>query len=400
MWRPARIVRDQLRVVLPHTYYLSGLLLLYLLTDVALVLVNVPLRWGWLPEGNRIAGQGMLYAAAAYGSYRAIHFHPFLRPDYGKWLRHSPWTSKLPLPNGPVYLVWQDAILLALATTLSMRSDQIHPLAAAAAFLACYLVVTALTLKLTSEGTYAFLVLMTIGGGVRAHERPIVAMTCLVVSYGFAAWGLRRSFRRFREWDLDYWEDRRSSDLVNDGEPGSKARDQQVGWPFGQLSPKSRRRPKSAPYGLAVAALCGWGTHVGLHYALGGVAILADSKPLYLLVVGTFSGILAFLRLGIYCSGYGSPISLWGRLATFRWIIPSYDQVFATPLFMVVAGLFGSSIFASLNVPFVYGAPLLLAVMVALAFTMPPSLDDWRLIGGHRVSPQVQNNKAEFVQTQ
>ena len=44
-------------------------------------------------------------------------------------------------------------------------------------------------------------------------------------------------------------------------------------------------------------------------------------------------------RVSAYVTGYAPPISLGGRFRTFRWIIPSYDQVLVTPLVSMFAGL-------------------------------------------------------------
>src|SRR5258708_916362 len=45
--------------------------------------------------------------AILHGVFRAWVFHPGVRPEYRRWLNGTPWTSRKPLPLGPVQLVWQ-----------------------------------------------------------------------------------------------------------------------------------------------------------------------------------------------------------------------------------------------------------------------------------------------------
>ena len=277
-----------------------------------------------------------------------------------------------------------------------MRSVEFEPLLIPVFVLIPYLVFLAMALKGTGQGWVAFFTMLTVGGVLRALENPQVAGICLAVSYGIAAWGLRRSLIRFREWDLDWWEEHGLTD-INAGTLQEKARQKLLGWPFEQLSLKRNDAQLSVRFGLAIAILLGWGTHIAMYYKDGGGGPLVWQ---YRFLLGMPCAALAFGRAITYCNGYLPPISFWGRLFTFRWLIPRYDQVFGPSLLIVLVGVFGSSICASVELPLVYGVPVLLAVMTALALTMPPSLDDWRLTGGHRVIPQLQNQKTEMVQTQ
>src|SRR5947209_2936166 len=52
------------------------------------------------------------FYAFLYAIYRVWTFHPALRPDYYQWLRGTPWTSRKPLPLGPVHVVGQDVLLV------------------------------------------------------------------------------------------------------------------------------------------------------------------------------------------------------------------------------------------------------------------------------------------------
>lgn len=51
-----------------------------------------------------------------YGLMRAATFHPALDYRYHEWLKATPWTPDAPLPKGPITPVWQDGVVLLLAT--------------------------------------------------------------------------------------------------------------------------------------------------------------------------------------------------------------------------------------------------------------------------------------------
>jgi hypothetical protein len=397
MHRLIRTAWRKVRVVLPHGYMLSGIILLYLLLDVAHVLSGPPLRWGWLPEDNLAVCVLMMFSAFMFGAYRVVYFHPFFQWEYGKWLQASSWTADQRLPNGPVHLVWQDLLLLGAASVLAMRSDRFEPVLIWVIFLMPYLLILAMALKFTGEGAIAFVVVMLIGGFLRAAEFPGIAGASLVGAYLVAGWGLHRSLRSFRDWDLEWWEEKGLTD-INAGSLQDKARQKQLGWPFEQLSLKGNDMPISVPLGLAIAVLIGWAAHIALYYMdTPGPGRLVWQ---YRFLLGLPCMILALGRAIVYCNGYLPPINIWARLMTFRWIIPRYDQVFGPSLLIVLVWAFGSSILAAAEIPLLYGVPLLITLMLTLALTMPPSLDTWHLTGGHRITPQMQNQKTEMVQTQ
>lgn len=392
-----RAIRRRIRLVLPHSSVLLAIVLIYLLLDIGFVLGGEPLRWGWLPADNLPVCILMMISAFVFGAYRVVYFHPFFQWEYGKWLQGAAWTADRQLPNGPVHLVWQDLLLLALATVLAMRSDQFEPIWICVIFLIPYLLILSMALKFTGEGPMAFVVVMTIGGFLRTLQWPQIAGTFLVGAYLIAGWGLHRSLKRFREWDLEWWEEKGLTD-INAGSLQEKARQKQLGWPFEQLSLKQNDTPISVRLGLAIAVLFGWGTHIALYYMDDPGPGRLVSQYRFLLWLPCM--VLALGRAIVYCNGYPPPINIWARLLTFRWIIPRYDQVFGPSMLIALVWWFGSSILAMAEIPLLYGVPLQITIMLALALTMPPALDAWHLTGGHRITPQMQNQKTEMVQTQ
>jgi hypothetical protein len=110
----------------------------------------------------------------------------------------------------------------------------------------------------------------------------------------------------------------------------------------------------------------------GMHGAAGLIYFLASA--------GFIGG-----RLLHYGVGYGPPISLWGRLWTGRWIMPSYDRIFLAPLCGTAAFLSGMILYAAFDVDGPVLA-LFLTIVVMTSLVMGPRLENWRLTGNHRLT--------------
>ncbi|HET6880701.1 MAG TPA: hypothetical protein VFI31_11130, partial [Pirellulales bacterium] len=97
-------------------------------TPLALLPIAVmELIYGWLIWQWQGAGAAELlekrdniwvFLAFILGVQRVWEFHPLFHEDYRNWLRLTPWTSRSPLPVGPIHLLPQDALWLGLALLL------------------------------------------------------------------------------------------------------------------------------------------------------------------------------------------------------------------------------------------------------------------------------------------
>jgi hypothetical protein len=103
------------------------------------------------------------------------------------------------------------------------------------------------------------------------------------------------------------------------------------------------------------------------------------------------------VRLFIYVRGYRSPISFWGRIWTFRWIIPGYDQVFVGPVCSFAGAVMVLILLRYQLVPIDVCFPVAAGVAVLLALITPPRLRRWRLIGEHRIGPNIAEHQASLV---
>lgn len=102
-----------LRVVLPFPEILLAVIFTYAALELPVVYLerqfgarlDVPVRPSLIM---------VCFATAVYGAYWVWAFHPNTRPGYRNWLTSTPWTSRKPLPLGPVQLVWQDVVALVI----------------------------------------------------------------------------------------------------------------------------------------------------------------------------------------------------------------------------------------------------------------------------------------------
>ena len=162
-----------------------------------------------------------------------------------------------------------------------------------------------------------------------------------------------------------------------------------LGWPFGRFL-KLRDSSITHRESVLLSLLIGWWCAVGIGVAHDGLPIEVMLLPVMA------ANVLPILRCLVYVLGYSPPISFFGRLFTGRWIIPSYDKVFVAPLLAWLASMTVMFILVflfdkplrSINWPplieLVVAAPLPVCLMILLS--VGPTLRDWELTGGHRIT--------------
>ena len=133
---------------------------------------------------------------AAYGVFRVAAFHPVFRPKYRGWLEQTPWTSRKPLPLGPIHLVWQDVLVLGIVV-LALHGTPLGRVWASWAFLLAYLGTLGVSFWLTGPWWMGYLVLFGLGLAVRLVVEPLVALAALVPIYAIAMLGRNMALARF-----------------------------------------------------------------------------------------------------------------------------------------------------------------------------------------------------------
>jgi hypothetical protein len=331
-------------------------------------------------EGTRLSLILPCFAAMLYVGYRMRATHPAFRFEYYEWLCRTPWTSRKPLPLGPIYLVWQDALILALAVAWHWPRLQMQSLIVVQWFLGCYLIALGVMHYLTGRKVWAYVIGFGVGVMALSSLNLPVFAAAAAVTYALVWLGLRDSLAGYP------WENCKNLLGMLGVSRNAVAAPETLGWPYERLSPKSADViPFSKLDTLLQGLLAGWWFYVG-NLALYSFArkgedarILTDFLCVPFLVFG------ALARLAIYCFSYLPPISLFGRLVLGRWIIPGYDRVFIPSLmaFPIAAAAWWLPSWTSSD-PLIVSS---IAVTVAwwIYFGMGPSLKTWRLTGKHRI---------------
>jgi hypothetical protein len=300
-----------------------------------------------------------------------------------------------------VHLVWQDLLIVGVLTALSLRMRTAVPHLAPLLFLVGYLVLLMLAHAATGQRAVAYIMALSLGGVVRFANETGVAVALMAALYALAMFGLRRSLAAFERWDLAWWQDQGvqeffSSDWSKLQEIG---RQKIVGWPWERLSAKRNDVSVSIGAGLAISVLVGWCLYALLYHLLRNAIGPPPRPEAVSAMLGGPCLAMMSIRLIRYCWGYAPPISVLGRLVTLRWIVPGYDQVFVAPVCVAIVAYYGPHALMMMGVPVLYAVPLLLALALWMCLTMPPSLEQWRLTGNHRITPAMQAQQNEVMQT-
>jgi hypothetical protein len=379
-------MRRWLRLTLPPDSWLGIFALAYLALE-------------FLPNAlgvNTHAGDGVVNVALiAYAAYRVVAFHPIFLPDYRNWLATTPWTSRLPLPVGPVHLVPQDVIIVGLVAGLA---HQQHPalgiVPLVLKFLLFYELCMAASFAILRMPWFAYLLAFGMGLLCLVWDSTIVALEVSVALYLISLFGLRKALANFASWNPEWmageqFQPRSLEKMVE------RARQNILGWPFDNIRTKDVAPSISYRDGIMLSLLSGWWMFVVLRRFAG----VGNLEPVYVLIGGI--GQFAVLgRLGTYCWGYLPPISIWGRIFTLRWVIWGYDHVFLAPLAGLLVTVLGIAAAHNWSVPVDAAAPAILALMWLMTLNLGPSLKRWRLTGRHRMSPAMlmMNSQSEVKQ--
>jgi hypothetical protein len=385
----------RLLLILPPPAILLALAIAYTLMELPFWIVR--LRWGVQAVGETRPGLVIVVVAAtAYGVYRVAAFHPSFRPDYRAWLERTPWTSRKPLPVGPVSWVPEDLLIVGVFAVLASINEhpRVDPVVVATLPLMSYAALLTVALFATGAWGFGYALAFALGLAVWLGPNRWAFLASAVGVNLIGLVGLRRSLARF-PWSLErqeeVWQSLREA-------CGEKRNDWQYrcGWPFDRLlrDPSEPLRIGLAD-ALLVSMLAGW-------WLFALTAQVPDPRDrdflrFFAVLIGT--GFFSVFRLFLYCAGYASPISLWGRIVTFRWIVPGYDRVFVGPVCTFLTGMLGLVAFLTWKLPGDSALPACFALTLFVALSCPPSLKRWRLTGRHRVVFGLQQKqKGEFIQ--
>lgn len=380
------------RVLLPPSRYVVLYAVVYLVASLpGLVAAR---RLGAAVDGRfrQFPVAVHLIGMAFYGFYRA-GFHPVFNSGYLRWLETTPWAWGKPLPAGPAHPVVADALIVAAAGLPEWLAGDVHPIASYAVALGGYLLMLSPTFADTGAWGFSFPVLFGLGlAFLLCRGRPEFYGAAVLASYLVAMVGLRRSFRRWPWPDPPMVVYDPAKGFVDERKPAP------LGWPFDRLGPRRDAPPSGRDAaGRALRALvAGWWC-----YALARVLGPAGQVFVRGMLMANGALILSAVRLHTTVSGHAPPISLAGRIARLRPLIPSYDQVFLAPAVAIFLATAGPEILDRAGLPpeAAIGASAGLALMTL--WLGGPDRRAWQLTARHRVVPGLAGTgkAGEFVQT-
>jgi hypothetical protein len=130
---------------------------------------------------------------------------------------------------------------------------------------------------------------------------------------------------------------------------------------------------------LLIGASVGWAIFCASFHNLDD-----DRTGTQMLAHGYLTVLLLLNRLWSYVTGHLPPVSLAGRVATGRFIIPSYDIVFAAPALAIIGWLALPIALIGIGVwPFI-AWPITTAVTTAILLGAPPRYETWHFTGHFR----------------
>lgn len=306
--------------------------------------------------------------------------HPFYIPAYRRWLESTPWTRAKPLPLGPIHFDWVDLLNLIGIGLFVWLDPAFNPFQLVSLYILGFLATLAFALLWTGAQGHAYAAAFGMGLAVRLWHTPSQLALTTVLVYLLAAAGLRQSLGKF-PWKLDRFDAWLAQSRRSSSEPSSTG-SIAAGWPFARLSPHASEEwglPRH--HGVLLSLLAGWWL-----YAISAV-LPEEFRPAMWLIYTLLLQVVFFARIVIYTTGYASPINIWGRLFTGRWIVPGYDKVFIVPLLVILASTFVPYELWTNGLPAPAVLGISLALTLLLALNGGPSLRRWRLTGHHRIAP-------------
>ncbi len=336
----------------------------------------------------------LLVLAAAYGLFRGRRPHPLNHSSYGTWLAQTPWRWGQPPPLGPIQLVWQDAVVLGSMMVLSLLPPmrEFSPLFIPAAFALTYCVLQAFPQLYLKVFWPTLALIGFVFLGLAMCESPFVVLLISAAMCGTTYLGLRRSLR-----DFPYTEEQRERlGLL----PFEKLKPAAVPWQVvpeqtaadGRHDSRARQSGETFFWSLLAAVTIG--------AMMFFVAYLKRDEPFFnlnlLIAHGLLCGLFVLGRLGFYAAYHRPPISLAGRVATRRLLIPGYDVVYIAPLVTTAAAFALPAALLWIGITPIVAMPLATTATIWLAVALPPDYERWHYTGHYRV-PEILGNRQTMI---
>ncbi len=385
---------------------------------LATIILGIYLLYLWLPS-YKIYGYRTLIGlpfiiAFSCAIARVVAYHPYASKKYRDWLAYTPWTYGKPLPLGTFHISVGDltgvAILAGIAAfgfwlsgdTYAIQSEPIHLWEVAAAvgllWLITYLVSLFFMMGDDKKMTAGILALVPLT--VYPHFNIWIGLSVVGVIYLLILAGIRRTLGGF-PWNRGDWtespQQRQLKEVLKSGI---------IGWPYRQIGPVPfKKKTPSLVAILLASTIPAWWLFASIHsielymqWSMGEsydqllefmnqdqmrIENLLRAYRILALIATVF---VALQKVVIYISGTRPPISLLGRFATGRLIIPGYDKIFIMPILIIAVGWCLTDLLLAIKpMPLAVSPSIILYVLTVLFMSPYPSIEKWRYTGHLRV---------------
>jgi len=336
---------------------------------------------------HQLRDVALILAATIYGGIRVMMTHPVIDDAYYDWLSLTPWNVTKPLPQGPVHLVWQDALFVGFLMLLVSYRPVVSPAAIPLAMLVAYLIVLTGAHKLTGPAWIVYAIGLGLALALRGlWWSPWAALVIVGFLAAFSQVALRVSLAQFP------WERRLAmlrASVVRDNEkredvtkrsnrslpPETQFADIRRLWPLSALHVDRRERLLSRGDFVAISLLCGtW-----VYCATAGLPPDEELRMLARFLMLAIPFIAALARFAMYAGRHPSSLGFIGRVATGQWIMPSYDVVYLAPAATVVVGMATYILLANLGAALSVELSMTVTASLLVAFLGGPEKRRWQL---------------------
>jgi len=385
----------RIRAILPTPWleFQAAFWMVALLGAVLFVLGKVAV-FSWLGDGlgKFLLGFGPISMLVMFGGARPIMHHPAFRDSYAGWLRLTPWNPSMPLPfAGPAW-AWPDFTILFSAFALGLINEALDthnvfkPGLLVMLYVHPYLLVSAFTLLIVRSRAIGLLMLFL-------YPLLFVALFWSGLSYILAfglillsIYGQRISFKQF-PWDEKPEAKLRSEMAFEADSDQQRPSPTSIMLPVPYLISLFPLRPRRfrTSFLILTPLLFAWWTGVVAWLAKASDRITVGDEGAEMVEQLQRNGAfivfaVAVVRILRFEIGTRSPLNIFGRIATFRFIIPSHDKKY-------LPSLLGLAFFMPLRdiQPFELFLTIYL-IAVWLILLLPPSYESWVLTGNYRSS--------------
>lgn len=375
-----------LREVLPPSWavVLSGVLVLVVELATGALAIGYQTAPGVADELHRPARICLWSVLAAYGCYRALAKHPIFQSAYVAFLKTTPWSSGKPLPLGPVQLVPQDLVVVALPLLLlAWHAPEQSPAGllrgvseGAWALLGPYLLIHALVQRALGLWPSAYVVALLVVVSLALY--PVAWFAAPLVVAWLVCWrGIRRTLAAF-PWP--------ALEGLSALEFQGTRRRMEFGWPLSTLGPQAEPSRLMLPDRILAPLLVGsvfW-AFASVQAAWSGRGGRPPSEPIVDLAMAWIPFLFVFRAFAVLPT-HLPPTNLAGRWATGRWIIPGFDRIWLAPILASLATVAARDVCRAIGLIGFEGVALTAALAGLVYVNLAPDLTTWRLTGEYRL---------------